>query len=87
MLARIGLVGFQYEHHHDFDEPTADKDARPRKRKLTSSIGGFLVKNGWNPGVCSMCGESVETGEDREGSRASCMDCMARPCEFFVFRE
>lgn len=41
---RFGLVGFQYEHHHDFDGSTADKDAWSREQKLMLSIGGFLVK-------------------------------------------
>ncbi|KAL8758168.1 MAG: hypothetical protein Q9184_004009 [Pyrenodesmia sp. 2 TL-2023] len=42
-------------------------------------LGIFLFKHGWMLGVCSICGEAMETGE---GSRTPCESCMARPCEF-----
>ncbi|KAL8828558.1 MAG: hypothetical protein Q9170_006552 [Blastenia crenularia] len=44
-------------------------------------FGAFLKKRGWMLGVCSVCGEAMETGDDRGGSRQPCMVCLARPCE------
>ena len=67
MLIRFELIDFQYEHHHDFDESTADKDAWSRDWKLMSSIDDFLIKTDWNFEVCSMYDESVKTDKNHEG--------------------
>lgn len=37
----------------------------------------YFLKNGWWLGYCSRCGDTLETGEDREGVRDRCMICFA----------
>ncbi|KAF6230752.1 hypothetical protein HO133_000011 [Letharia lupina] len=41
----------------------------------------YFLNKGWWLGYCSRCGDTMETGEDREGVRDRCMVCFARPCE------
>ena len=44
-------------------------------------LAAFFVRNKWWIGYCSVCGDTIETGEDREGSREPCLKYFARPCE------
>lgn len=47
-------------------------------RKL---LAAYLIKRNWWLGYCSVCGNAMETGDDRIGARERCMECFARPCD------
>jgi len=50
-------------------------------QQTASPAVGRLTKYCWYFGICSSCGEAMETGEDLEGARKPCVECLARPCE------
>ena len=44
-------------------------------------LGAYLAEHQWSLGICPVCGEPMETGEDRDGARKGCPVCLLRPCE------
>ena len=59
----------------------ADKFSE-RSNAVRREHAAYLQWHGWDIGYCSICGEAMETGLDREGARPPCLDCATRPCEF-----
>lgn len=50
-------------------------------RQYRKLLGAYLIKKDWWLGYCSLCGDAMETGGDREGARERCLKCFVRPCD------